>query len=160
MPSSPISPRICVWVGPTNVAPMLATSLAPAPIERLKQRPPTRPRASSTITDLPAAAIWRAAVSPESPAPTTATSAWCTVDLGLAGLCLGLWLVLGLGVGDRRHGDAGSRHERSRDEPAAGDGALPRIGVWGHHATWTPSAITRIEALIRLAPAASRSRAR
>ena len=59
MPSSPISPRIWVWVGPTNVAPMLATSPAPAPIERLKHRPPTRPRASSTITDLPAAAIWR-----------------------------------------------------------------------------------------------------
>ena len=38
-------------------------------------RPPTRLRASITITDLPAAATRRAAVSPARPAPTTITSA-------------------------------------------------------------------------------------
>src|SRR5713226_9161609 len=37
-------------------------------------RPPTRPRASSTRTDNPAAVSSRAAVSPAAPAPTTQTS--------------------------------------------------------------------------------------
>src|SRR5690348_15655663 len=41
----------------------------------LSMRPPTRSRASSTITDLPAAASLRAAVRPEMPAPTTIASA-------------------------------------------------------------------------------------
>src|SRR5947199_9098433 len=38
-------------------------------------RPPTRSRASRTMTDLPASARRRAAVSPAYPAPTTQTSA-------------------------------------------------------------------------------------
>src|SRR5947209_10446376 len=63
---------------------MLATSDAPGPIERLKQRPPTRLRASSTSTECPARRICRAAVSPARPAPTTITSA---VWLGCALLC-------------------------------------------------------------------------
>ena len=65
---------------------MFATSLAPAPIERLKQRPPTRPRASRTITERPAPRIVRAAVRPARPAPTTAISAVCVVlGAGLRG---------------------------------------------------------------------------
>src|SRR6185437_14844822 len=45
-------------------------------IGRFQVRPPTRSRASSTITDRPAAAIARAALRPASPAPTTSTSAF------------------------------------------------------------------------------------
>src|SRR5436190_13699629 len=61
------------WVGPTNCAP--CSMILPPPMSWLSVRPPTRSRASSTITDLPAAAIWRAAMSPEIPAPTIRTSA-------------------------------------------------------------------------------------
>src|SRR6185312_13507112 len=46
----------------------------------LSMRPPTRSRASSTITDLPAAASLRAAVRPEMPAPTTIASALLPPD--------------------------------------------------------------------------------
>ena len=87
IPSSAISAWIFNWVGPTNVAPMFATSLAPRPIERLKHRPPTRSRASSTITDLPDLCSWRAAVRPARPAPTTTTSALC-LRLGGWRFCL------------------------------------------------------------------------
>src|SRR5438128_7985562 len=41
----------------------------------VQMRPPTRSRASRTMTDLPAPASRRAAVSPVYPAPTTQTSA-------------------------------------------------------------------------------------
>jgi hypothetical protein len=45
-------------------------------IGRFQVRPPTRSRASSTITDRPAWAIARAADRPASPPPTTITSAF------------------------------------------------------------------------------------
>src|SRR4051794_5995215 len=57
-----------------KVPPMSAIS--PPPMSSLSVRPPTRPAASITITDLPAAATLRAAVSPAMPAPTTITSAF------------------------------------------------------------------------------------
>src|SRR4051794_13676682 len=59
-------------VGPMKVPPISATW--PPPMSSFKVRPPTRPAASITTTDLPAAATLRAAVSPAMPAPTTTTS--------------------------------------------------------------------------------------
>src|SRR5215211_1280713 len=48
-----------------------------SPTGWLKVRPPTRSRASSTLTSSPAPASSRAAVSPARPAPTTTTSQSC-----------------------------------------------------------------------------------
>ena len=62
-----------VRVGPMNSAPRSTTSEPPA-IARLSIRPPTRSRASITATDRPARATSRAAIKPDSPAPTTTTS--------------------------------------------------------------------------------------
>src|ERR671917_2867518 len=50
------------------------STTSPSPIGWPSVRPPTRSRASSTATSVPAATRSRAAVSPESPAPTIATS--------------------------------------------------------------------------------------
>src|SRR5690348_11173527 len=50
----------------------------PSPRSWLTVLPPTRSRASRTITSLPSATSWRAAVRPARPAPTTTTSARCT----------------------------------------------------------------------------------
>ena len=61
------------WVGPANWPPI--SLMCPPPIERFSVRPPTRSRASSTTTLRSAATRARAAASPESPAPTTHTSA-------------------------------------------------------------------------------------
>ena len=123
MPSSDIRPRIWVWVGPTNVAPMLATSEAPEPMERLKQRPPTRPRASSTITDLPGGGDLAGRGEARQPGADDGDVGLVNRRRGLGRMVLGLGL-LRLGLGGPRDRDGGPRHERSRHETAAGDGAL------------------------------------
>src|SRR4051794_12774543 len=74
-----MSPRTWSCVGPTNCAP--ASICLPPASGWLSVRPPTRARASSTSTDLPAFATSRAAVSPASPAPTTMTSALRALDV-------------------------------------------------------------------------------
>ena len=61
------------WVGPTKVAPR--SEISPPPIGWLRARPPTRSRASRTITERPAWTSLKAAVRPAKPAPTTTTSA-------------------------------------------------------------------------------------
>src|SRR3954452_20216706 len=68
-----MSLRTWFWVGPTNVPPRSETS--PPPSWWFQMRPPTRSRASTTSTDLPAWMISRAAVRPAMPAPTTMKSA-------------------------------------------------------------------------------------
>src|SRR5207248_503848 len=71
MPNSFASARTRVWV----VAKVCPQSHAGGiPQRQFLARPPTRSRASRTTTDLPAAAIARAATSPATPPPTTATS--------------------------------------------------------------------------------------
>ena len=60
------------WVGPTKAPPDSITS--PEPMRWLSTRPPTRSRASTTSTERPLRATWRAATRPEMPAPTTTTS--------------------------------------------------------------------------------------
>src|SRR5437588_118851 len=60
------------WVGPMNSAP--DSVITPPPMSWPRTRPPTRPRASRTTTDLPAATSPRAVLRPARPAPTTATS--------------------------------------------------------------------------------------
>src|SRR5438309_10469016 len=54
-------------------APMSANCPAAQPSRRVKTRPPTRSRASSTTTSWPAACTSVAATSPDRPAPTTTT---------------------------------------------------------------------------------------
>src|SRR5438309_9339986 len=54
-------------------APMSANCPAAKPSRRVKTRPPTRSRASSTTTSWPAACTSVAATSPDRPAPTTTT---------------------------------------------------------------------------------------
>ena len=68
------SARATMWscVGPTNTPPDSIT--APPGSRWLSTRPPTRLRASTTSTELPPRATWRAATRPEIPAPTTTTS--------------------------------------------------------------------------------------
>src|SRR4051812_18263791 len=73
MPSSLTTAAMWSCVGPMNVPPMSA--IWPLPMSSLRVRPPTRLPASMTITDLPPARTFRAAVRPAMPAPTTITSA-------------------------------------------------------------------------------------
>ena len=61
------------WPGPIHSPP--PSTIWPPPIGRLRVRPPTRSRASSTISEsLPRRVSSRAAVSPASPAPMMTTS--------------------------------------------------------------------------------------
>src|SRR2546427_6748 len=71
MPNSFASARTRVWVF-TKVCPQ--SQAGGIPQRQFLARPPTRSRASRTTTDFPAAAILRAATSPATPAPMTATS--------------------------------------------------------------------------------------
>jgi hypothetical protein len=77
------------WDGPTNSAPNSVTT--PGATLALRVRPPTRSRASSTMTSRPERAMFRAAVRPASPAPTMQTSAvrrrrrrWAAAVIGRA----------------------------------------------------------------------------
>ena len=71
-PSSAASAASRSCVGPIHCPP--ASTTLPSPISWLSVRPPTRSRASSTTTRLPARVRSRAATRPASPAPTTITS--------------------------------------------------------------------------------------
>ena len=72
-PTARARARIRPCVGPAYSPP--TSVMLPPRISSLSVRPPTRSRASSTITERPAAVSARAAVRPASPAPTIATSA-------------------------------------------------------------------------------------
>src|SRR5215208_6345084 len=72
-PSSRASAASRSCVGPIHWPPTSTT--LPSPMSWLRSRPPTRSRASSTITDAPRAVSARAAASPARPAPSTTTSA-------------------------------------------------------------------------------------
>ena len=77
-PSSRASAATRSWVGPIQCAPRSAWC---PPTVSVRILPPTRSRASSTVTERPPARSRRAALSPLSPPPTIATS---TVLLRLA----------------------------------------------------------------------------
>ena len=70
-PSSPASSRMRVWPSPSHCPP--SSSGVPSSSTRPSVRPPTRSRASTTVTSCPRATSRRAAASPASPAPTTMT---------------------------------------------------------------------------------------
>src|SRR3954462_4452754 len=65
-------PRMWFCVGPPKVPPR--SECTPRPRVLLSTRPPTRLRASSTVTEYRGGVSPRAAVSPAKPAPTMATS--------------------------------------------------------------------------------------
>src|SRR6266540_5294230 len=75
------------WVGPTHCPPSSTT--VPSDNAWLRTRPPTRSRASSTTTSLPAATSWRAVTNPAIPAPTTTTSASILSPMGASVRSLG-----------------------------------------------------------------------
>src|SRR3954452_21829198 len=97
MPRSFMSASTRSCVGPTNCAP--ASICLPPGSSWLSVRPPTRSRASSTSTDLPALATARAALSPASPPPTTMTSALRAVVFFLAGFFFDFFLRASAAVG-------------------------------------------------------------
>src|SRR5262245_39438090 len=69
-PSSPTSSYMRVWPSPSHCPP--SSSGVPSST-RPSVRPPTRSRASTTVTSCPRATSHRAAASPANPAPTTTT---------------------------------------------------------------------------------------
>src|SRR5262249_31157813 len=69
-PSSPTSSYMRVWPSPSHCPP--SSSGVPSST-RPSVRPPTRSRASTTVTSCPCATSHRAAASPANPAPTTTT---------------------------------------------------------------------------------------